>query len=397
MTTTKLYYDSSYTTEWQTSVIEAVEKPEGCFVRLAATAFYPEGGGQPYDTGEIGGIAVLEVLKDGEEVLHKVERLPETKEVHCRIDWERRFDHMQQHSGQHLLSAVCLERFGAKTLSFHLGADYATIDVELAELGAERLQELEQEVNRHIYANHPITAYFVTPEELASLPLVKPPTVQEHIRIVEIKDVEYNACGGTHVAATGELGLIKLLKAEKTKGNVRLYFVSGGRALQEFSRSQQLLGSLAVRFNASPETIGSRIDKLETERKQALAELEELKAKYDTYVMRELAGKRSGNLIVHEVADRPFKDVQPLASKLAEESGALVLLGVPGENKVVLAAPPGWGLSCGTFFKEQLAAFGGKGGGGDRMAQAAFAGPEAARKFLVHARGLLESPEADEG
>lgn len=194
--TNKLYYNSTYQTDWQTRVTETIEREDGLYVLLEETAFYPHGGGQPCDLGAIQGIPVLDVISEEELVLHKLERLPNEESVTCQIDWNRRFDHMQQHSGQHLLSAVCSEKYNFMTLSFHLGEDYCTIDIEVPELSADQLYSIEREVNRQIYLNHNILSYFVTGEEASQLKLVKQPKVTENIRIVEIKDVEYNACGG---------------------------------------------------------------------------------------------------------------------------------------------------------------------------------------------------------
>lgn len=194
--TKKLYYDSAYLNEWSTTISGTVEREDGIYVTLAETAFYPHGGGQPCDTGYIGEFPVLDVVLEDNEVLHKVAQLPDRAEVNCRLDWSRRFDHMQQHSGQHLLSAVFRDLYQALTLSFHLGSDYATIDIGVPELSAAQMAEAEQEVNRQIYLNRSITSYFVTSEEMARLPLVKLPKVTEDIRIVEIEGVEHNACGG---------------------------------------------------------------------------------------------------------------------------------------------------------------------------------------------------------
>ncbi|GJM74211.1 hypothetical protein HMSSN036_64270 [Paenibacillus macerans] len=203
---------------------------------------------------------MLDVISENDEVLHKVERLPDDTAVNCTVNWERRFDHMQQHSGQHLLSAVCRELYGAMTVSFHLGADYCTIDVERPELTPEQLAAIELAANRHIYLNHEIVSYFVTGEEAAKLPLVKRPKVTENIRVVEMKDVEYNGCGGTHVSSTGEIGMIKLLKAEKQKGNTRVYFKCGYRALAEFNENQRILGLLTGKLKTSREGLAERIE-----------------------------------------------------------------------------------------------------------------------------------------
>ncbi|MBA2941426.1 hydrolase [Paenibacillus sp. CGMCC 1.16610] len=386
----KLYYDSAYIREWQTTISRVIEREDGVYVLLEETAFYPHGGGQPCDEGHINGVPVLDVISEEENVLHKVASLPGEGTVSCEVNWQRRFDHMQQHSGQHLLSAVCRDLYQAMTVSFHLGTDYATIDVEQPELSPEQLAAIEKEVNEQIYKNRTVTSYFVTEEELAKLPLVKQPKVTENIRIVEIQGVEYNACGGTHVSSTGEIGMIKLLKAEKQKGNTRIYFKCGYRALQEFNDSLKILGTLSIKFNTGKDEIIDRLEKWEFETKQLQAELVQLKEENDTYVAAELLAQREGNLIVRVFENKSLKDLQNLAGKLAVQSDCPVLLATLAENKVVLANNSA-SLSCGAFFKANLAAYQGKGGGSDKVAQAGFPSWDDAAAFLEHAKKQLSA------
>jgi alanyl-tRNA synthetase len=318
------------------------------------------------------GIPVLDVINEEDEVLHKLERLPDESKVTCQIDWNRRFDHMQQHSGQHLLSAVCRDLYQAMTVSFHLGTDYATIDVELPELTLNQLSAIENEVNRQIYLNNSIVSYFVTQEEVAQLQLVKQPKVTDHIRIVEIKGVEYNACGGTHVSSTGEIGMIKLLKAEKQKGNTRIFFLCGYRALKEFNESQRILGALSSKFNTGKDEIIDRIEKWENEQKQLQAELAALKEKNNAYLTQELLSSSDGKLVATIFEDKTLKDLQSLAVKLASESNLPILLATVAENKVILANNSSSPFTCGAFFKEYIGEYNGKGGGSDSIAQAGF-------------------------
>ncbi|WP_340395590.1 DHHA1 domain-containing protein [Paenibacillus sp. FSL E2-0177] len=385
--TNKLYYNSTYQTDWQTRVTETIEREDGLYVLLEETAFYPHGGGQPCDLGAIQGIPVLDVISEEELVLHKLERLPNEESVTCQIDWNRRFDHMQQHSGQHLLSAVCLEKHNFMTLSFHLGEDYCTIDIEVSELSSDQLYSIEREVNRQIYLNHNILSYFVTGEEAAQLKLVKQPKVTENIRIVEIKDVEYNACGGTHVSSTGEIGIIKLLKAEKIKGNTRIYFKCGYRALEEFNTSQQILGTLSSKFNTGKDEIIDRIEKWENEQKLLQAEIYLLKEKNDDYVVQELLNEQAGKMIAQVFEDKSLKDLQSLANKLTSKCDLPVLLATSAENKVVFAQNGSTEISCGAFFKAHLGSYNGKGGGSDKLAQAGFPTWEDALAFYEFARG----------
>ncbi|WP_340019318.1 alanyl-tRNA editing protein [Paenibacillus sp. FSL H3-0457] len=388
--TQKIYYDSAYTREWHTTITGKVEKEDGVYVTLAETAFYPHGGGQPCDLGQIGGIAVLDVNIEDGEVWHKLERTPEETEVHCEIDWERRFDHMQQHTGQHLLSAITLKLTEAMTLSFHLGTEYDTIDVATAELGANQLTAIEQEVNRQIYRNARINTSWVTAEEAAQLPLVKQPTVTEDIRIVEIEGVEYNACGGTHVSATGEIGIIKLLKTEKVKGGTRIYFKCGTRALNEFTATQNVLNSIMVKLKTSKDELLERIEKMELEQKQLQTELNAVKTTNDAYYAEELLAARQGLVIAQVFEDKSLKDMQSLATKLTADHEGLVLFASISEAKVVLAQngqPPEW--ACGPFFKGNLGAYQGKGGGSEKMAQAGFASSEDALAFYEFTKDQL--------
>lgn len=388
--TQKIYYDSAYTREWHTTITGKVDKEDGVYVTLAETAFYPHGGGQPCDLGQIGGIAVLDVNIEDGEVWHKLERAPEQTEVHCEIDWERRFDHMQQHTGQHLLSAMTLKLAEAMTLSFHLGTEYDTIDVAEAELGANQLTAIEQEVNRQIYRNARINTSWVTTEEAAQLPLVKQPTVTEDIRIVEIEGVEYNACGGTHVSATGEIGIIKLLKTEKVKGGTRIYFKCGTRALNEFTSTQNVLNSIMVKLKTSKDELLERIEKMELEQKQLQTELNAVKTTNDTYYAEELLAARQGLVIAQVFEDKSLKDMQSLATKLTADHEGLVLFASISEAKVVLAQngqPPEW--ACGPFFKGNLGAYQGKGGGSEKIAQAGFASSEDALAFYEFTKDQL--------
>ncbi|MCT1399451.1 DHHA1 domain-containing protein [Paenibacillus sp. p3-SID867] len=387
--TKKLYYESAYIREWETRITRKLEREDGTYLIMEETAFYPHGGGQPCDLGWIDKIPVLDVVQEEGEILHKVEHLPEKEEVSCRLDWDRRFDHMQHHSGQHLLSAMCLEVCQAETLSFHLGQDYATIDIARSDLSQAQLMMLELEVNDQVYLNRKVTNYFVSREQAAALPLVKQPKVTDDIRIVEIEGIEYNACGGTHVSATGEIGMIKLLRAEKQKGHLRIYFKCGYRALNEFNAGIEILSSLSTRFNTSKEEILDRIAKWDHEQKLLQAELNAVKAENDVYLAGKLLADRQGSLIQHVFADKPLKDMQNLAAKLTEEADVIVLFVSNADHKVVLAQGGKSGLACGAFFKQYLADYRGKGGGSDKLAQAGFATGEDAMAFYHFAAQSL--------
>lgn len=390
----KIYYSSPYTTDWETIIKKSFTKDDQCFVVLEETAFYPTGGGQPHDTGTINGVEVLDVFT-GEtgEVVHMTERLPETTQAFCSLNWQRRFEHMQHHSGQHLLSAVCYTLYNAKTVSFHLGLDYATIDLDLSELNHSQMEKIEQTANEEIYRNRSIQTYYVTSEELAKLPLLKMPKVKENIRIVEIEGVEFNACGGTHVLRTGEIGIIKLIKAEKQKGMIRLYFKCGLRALQDLNDGQQILGKIAAKFNTGRYEVMSRIDKWEEEKKRLESELVKVKGENNDYVAKELLLKKEEeDFLFHVFNDKPFDEVKDIAIKMAHDHNLFILFASTLENKAVVVHNGTKNIPCGKFIKEHMVSFNGKGGGNEKSAQAGFPTLDDTLNFMdVSRRELLKN------
>lgn len=389
MTEKLLYYSSPYTAEWETTVKLAFEKDGKCFVVLEGTSFYPTGGGQPNDTGSINGINVLDVFTENDEVIHQLEELPETLSVSCKLNWDRRFDHMQHHTGQHLLSAVCYSLYDARTISFHLGTEYATIDVETERLTQTQLDTIERTVNEQIYKNRKVQTYFVTEEKLKQLPLLKLPKVTENIRIVEIEGIEHNACGGTHVSSTAEIGMIKLLKAEKQKGAIRLYFKCGQRALLDYNESLKILGSISAKFNTSRIEVLNRIERWEADQIEMEAEMKRLKEENNSYLAKELVTNAKNKTLIYVFEGKSFDDTKELASKMANENDLVLLFAAIPENRIILMHNGTREISCGTFFKENLRTFNGKGGGSDKSAQAGFSTTEDMKRFMEFARTNL--------
>lgn len=384
--TEKIYYTSPYTKEWETRIKDSFIKENQHFVILEETAFYPTGGGQPNDTGTINRIKVLDVFtNESGEIVHKIEKLPETSEALCKLNWKRRFDHMQHHSGQHLLSAVCYSLFDAKTVSFHLGQDYVTIDLEIPELSLKQMNNIEQKVNEEIYKNRNIHNYFVTIEELEELPILKMPKVKENVRIVEIEGIEYNPCGGTHVAITGEIGIIKLFKAEKQKGTIRLYFKCGSRALQEVNENQQILAMVSAKFNTGRREVIDRLEKWEEEKKNLELELAKVKEENNSYLAKELLLHKEEDFLSYVFEDKRLDELKELAIKMAHEHNMFILFVSSKENKAVLVHNGKKTTSCGKFLKDHLKSFNGRGGGNDKSAQAGFPTEEDTLKFFEFA------------
>ncbi|MFC3885860.1 DHHA1 domain-containing protein [Bacillus songklensis] len=378
----KLYYTSPKTAKWSTSITNIVEHDNEILVTLQKTAFYPEGGGQPCDTGTIGGIEVLHVFEEDNEVYHQVSKRPEKMEVECEIDWKRRFDHMQHHTGQHLLSAVCIELYDAHTVGFHLGTDTVTIDLAVSSLTSEQLSHIERRVNEYIYDNKEIKTYTITHDQIHTVPLRKLPDVGENIRIVEISGIDYSACCGTHVAHTGEIGLLKLLKTEKQRGNTRLHFKCGVRALADYQETLHILTSIAAKFSTGRQAVMERIDKMEQEQKQLQKEIEQLKIETAAFIAKELIAKRNGQVVAHLFDDQSMKDLQTLAKLIIEQGEYLILFASTVDNKLLLTRNSDSSVHCGQLFKEHLGAFGGKGGGNASQAQAGFNNQEELERFF---------------
>ncbi|MDP5276608.1 alanyl-tRNA editing protein [Chengkuizengella axinellae] len=369
----KLYYSNPFLKSWKTNIKEIREENNRFILQLEETAFYPEGGGQPSDIGSINGVKVIDVQEKEDLIYHLVDRLPEENTVSCEIDWKRRFDHMQHHSGQHLLSAVCIELYDVHTMSFHLGADTVTIDLNVKQLSNRQLDHIEHQANLYIYENRPIKSYMVAKEELSKLPLRKIPDVEDNIRIVEINGIDTSACCGTHVESTGQIGIIKCLKTEKHKGGVRLYFKCGFRALKDYGQTHQVLMSTGAKLNANRDTLPSRIEQMEMEQKQLQKELSETKEKLFSSLGQELLKEQKNNgLIVRYFDDYTMKDLQLITKAIFTEKEGMTILVSNTEKRILLAQSGGFSLDCGAILKEHLKQFEGKGGGSKVQGQAMF-------------------------
>lgn len=231
----RLYEENPFLTAFDAVVESCVQGKKGYDIILNHTAFYPEGGGQPYDTGVLGGVKVLEVHTRDGRVVHTCDGpLEEGSTVSGKIDWERRFDLMQQHSGEHMVSGMAHDKWGCENVGFHLGAEAVTIDLSLP-LTPEQLRELEEDVNRYIWEDHPIEITYPSHEELASIPYRSKKELTGQVRIVTFPGADCCACCGTHVSSSGQVGLVKFLSAEKFREGVRVQLLCGGRALRHLN------------------------------------------------------------------------------------------------------------------------------------------------------------------
>lgn len=393
--TEKLFYREPKMFEWSTEITSMREMNNKIIVTLAETAFYPTGGGQPHDIGYIDSIKVLDVFEEKDEIFHILESKLENKVVHCKIDVKRRIDHTQHHTGQHLLSAVCIELFEAHTLSFHLGEVTVTIDLDLPELKGSQLKAIEETANQYIYENKKVKTYTVTDKELSSIPLRKVPDVTGEIRIVEIEGIDYSACCGTHVEQTAEIGLIKLIKTEKQRGGTRLHFICGFRAIQDYQEKHNILAALTKNLSTSKEEIIARIEKLENEKKEIQRKLDIAQNENANFLAHDLLQSNQETILIQTFSEKSIQDLQVLSRQLIAKTDKLVVLASLLDKRCLIQHNGQNRFHCGQFVKANISSFNGKGGGSNNNAQVTFTSESDMYAFLelVKNAAELKSPQ----
>lgn len=375
----KLYYSQPWLRELDTRITSQREVEGKYLVVLAETIFYPTGGGQPHDLGTINGIPILDVFEEDGTVFHVLPEPLEGSSAHGVLDWPRRLDHMQQHSGQHLLSAIFQDEYGYRTESFHLGAEYCSIDITTPDLTRQEQLAAEARANELILEDLPVFTYTLQPEEFGQVPLRKIPDLPGPLRIVEIQGFDYSPCSGTHVGKTGQIGLLKILKAERYKGMTRVYFLCGGRALEDYRRKHEICSEL-VALLAVPE--GEVVERVsaDLERRKELEKLvEELQGELLELRARELVSRSEGPFFL-ELPEASIPEAQRLARAVLNLTQALVVINL-GERLVLAHNLPA-GPNLGQLIKDQAQPLGGRGGGSPTAAQVYFPDPGRLQEFL---------------
>lgn len=377
----RIYCDSPYTTEWEADVVSVEQKEGSVLVMLSETAFYPGGGGQPSDRGTIDGIPVVDVVERDGHVVHVLSKVPEHKTVICAIDFDRRFDLMQQHSGQHLLSAVLFKLYQCKTSSLHMGIDELSIDVAMPEMPLQMLLAVEDEVNAYIYRDLPVAISIVTPEVASEMTLRKTPPKEGEIRIVEITSIDRSPCCGTHVRRTGEIGIVKIVKTEKRGAETRVYFKCGKRALKDYQFKQDIVTGLVHLYRMSEGEVLAKTESLAAQLRNTQKELIEIKDTMLKVEAKELAASATSKVIAGSYADKSFADIGTLAKYLLESGEFVVILASVPDKRLLFAHSGKFDISCGKMLKENLASFNGKGGGKDNWANGGFGTLEDMERF----------------
>ncbi len=359
--------------------MERVILPDGrTGIILKRTFFYPTGGGQEHDTGTIGSAKVVDVYKDEEHsrLVHVMEGEVSLGAVEAHIDADRRLRHMQHHTAQHLLTQCLLRQTGFETVSANInGYSPSTLDIMATQISKSDLDQAELLANQVIYENRSVRTYFVSPEELKSIPLRRPPKVNENIRIVEIDGYDYSPCGGTHVLHTGSIGLVKVHKAERMNDKLRIHFIAGLQAMEVFHAMYETLTGLANRMSTGWQDIPDVLVKQAEQLSAAQKELMELRLASLKYEARELVEKSETRETIHLVRvgfdGRPVTELRRLAEELKIMSTVVAYLcSFDGQKvSVIVSCGDETGKDARQLLAAQMAQISGRGGGDARLAQ----------------------------
>ncbi len=369
--TNKLYYEDQYIKEFTAEVINILQKDNEFHIELDRTAFFPGGGGQPCDIGSIESCIISYVYEKDGSIYHVSDKKPiKIHKAKCKIDWTYRFDGMQQHLGQHILSSAFLELFSANTLSFHLGKDYCTTDVDKF-LSDEELEKVEELVNKNIFENLPVEFLTPTKAELKKLPLRRVPDIKEAtLRVVKVDDIDITACCGLHPKSTLEVQILKIRKKEKAKGNMRVEFICGKRAVEDALRKYKFTSKICRYLNCNEEEALIRIDNLSSDYSSLLSENKSLKVQIADFEVANLLNTcdKIGHIrIVKNIfADTDMKYLNLLASKLTSYENVIVLYALKAEGMAYLTFMCSKDLnviSMNDLLKDAISLIDGKGGG----------------------------------
>lgn len=380
----RLFYEEPYLQEFKGKILEKVKIDGKPALILDNTCFYPTSGGQPNDLGYIQGVSIVDVIESNEKIIHV---LKEGIKEECgdtvigKIDWERRFDHMQQHSGQHILSAAFEKLWNADTVSFYLGDKICTLDIMKDNITSEEIKKAEILSNNIVLENKSIEVYLVNQERANELNLRKIPPQKEDIRIVEIKDFDICACCGTHCGTTGEVGLIKILKWEKRGVKIRLDFICGKRSLKDYYWKNELIKNISNKLTIKDSELGEAIDRMLEERKEIRKELKEFKEKLQDYEVRNLINESSlkddGIKIINKVfKEKNFQEVRELVQKIINlDESVVVLTGIKSKGegegvKILFACSRALRYDMNGLIREAGKFIEGRGGGAPNFAQA---------------------------
>jgi alanyl-tRNA synthetase len=393
--TERLYFRNSFLREFDAQVISCEKEGERWKVVLDRTAFYPTSGGQPHDTGKLGDVPVIEVADAEQKVVHYASAAVPVGPVHGVIEWPRRIDHMQQHTGQHLLSAAFIELFGFQTVSFHLGTEISTIDLDTPAVIPKQLEEAERRVNEVIFEDKPVVVRFGTAEELVEAGIRKKVEREGILRAIEVEGFDRQPCGGTHLERTGQAGLLLIRKLERRRDQCRVDFVCGFRALaaarSDFSTLTQAASLLSCGLGEVPAVLGKLIE----ERRVQHGTVKRLEERLAEHEARDLLASQPSTGALRVIASA-LEGATPsylglLAAKLVAEANVVAVLASRASGHIVFAQTKGLPHDMGALLRDATKQFGGKGGGAKDFAQGSVMDVVKAADVIAHAKKILAS------
>jgi alanyl-tRNA synthetase len=331
--TRRLYFEDAYQREFAGRVLERFVHRGTPAVVLDVTCFYPESGGQPADRGSLEEAEVIQVIEDGDRIVHLLDRELSRTEVRGLIAWDRRFDHMQQHSGQHVLSQCFIEILEGETRSFHLGEQVVTLEIGISAISDEDLERVEARANEIVFENREIKTYFVDAEEIGRVPLRRPPQKEGLIRVVEVEGFDFSACGGTHCRRTGEIGLIKIIRWEKIRNNLRFEFLCGRRARQDYAQKNRSLLEISQKLSVRESDAAAVIEKTLQEAKRFRKKQREMHEALAAYQAEEAVKGAKDRLIKATWTDKTAEEAKLLALSIIRRADLAVLFAVKGEKR----------------------------------------------------------------
>lgn len=368
--TDRLYRTDSYTTQFTAHVTDVMERDGRYAAVFDATYFYPTSGGQRHDTGTVGDARVVDVVVQDGVVLHQLDRAIAAGKHTATIDWARRFDHMQQHTGQHILSRSFINEIDATTVGFHMSDTYTTIDLDQKKVSEAVLARVETAANQIVWEDRPIRTYTVGRAEAERMKLRKLPDVAGDIRIVEIDAFDQNACGGTHLKATAAVGLIKLIDRQSIRNLTRLTFVCGNRALRDYQQRYDTAAQTAALLTCAVPDLPDRVSKLQTERKQLQKASKQQRTQLLQYQAAHLLAQAEqiGDMqVINHFIETDGGTLRQLASRLTRQAGVIALLG--SADTIVLARAADAPGDMQDHIATIIDTMGGRGGGSATMVQ----------------------------
>lgn len=376
--TKKLYYQDPYKFEFQEEIIDIQNYKNNFVIFFNETYFYPTSGGQPCDLGFIAESKIIEIFEKDGLIWHIVDKKPLDKKVLCKIDKNRRLEHMQLHTGQHLLSQACIKVIKAPTISIHLGSELSNIEVVIPNISEEEINLIEDTANEIIYENRNVNILYTSEEESKNMDLRKKPKKTSYdgsVRVIEIEDFDMSPCGGTHVTKTGEIGIIKIIGFEKYKGNIRIEFICGRRALLDYRRKNISIKNISAKFSAKNKDVEERVNKSLDELKELQKEISTLKKENANLISKELINKYEQindiKVISYFFENLDLFTLKQISENISENDKTIAILFSNYNNKtnLIISKNNDVKLNLSNTSKEIFSLINGKGGGKDNIIQ----------------------------